>query len=435
MSRNLEDKDDLYYLAYHDYLTGLTNEIYFKEELERKIENKYKKNKLAVLYLRVTNLARVNNILGYQKSDDLIINIAKNLNSLKSKLKSEIISLYKGEDFLILLNCGDDLKLIEEKINILETKIRNVFKDKDLDHLLKANIGISIYPDHGPDADLLLSRVHHAMYVAEESSKSYTFYNQKIFDEYLEKEKLQRDLKSAIQKNELFLKYQPLIDLKNNKIKALEALIRWKHPEKGIISPADFIPRAEKTGLIKKIGVFVLEEAFKQLQIWKNKRDKDFKICINISLIELKDQEIIKKIKTIASKYSFIPNHLIEFEITERAFAEISPSVLAELKNMDFSLSLDDFGTGYSSLNFLHKEPIDILKIDKSFIDNIDVEKTKLLLKTIIDLSHKLKLKVIAKGVETKNQYEKIKFLDCDYAQGFYFHRPLTVEKISKLLN
>lgn len=435
MSKNINNKkDDLYYLAYHDYLTGLTNENYFKKKLKNKIKKNYKKNKLAVLYLRVSNLARVNNIIGYQKSDELIIKIAQNLNSLKSKLKSELISLYKRQDFLIMLHCTDDLKTMEQKINILEDKVMSFFKNKKLDHLLKTNIGISIYPDHARDADSLLSRVHHAMYITEESDKSYTFYNQKIFEKCLEKEELQHDLKNAIYKKELFLKYQPLIRLKKEKeIKGLEALIRWRHPEKGFISPKDFIPRAEETGLIKRIGIFVLKEAFKQLEKWQQKRS-NFKICINISLIELKDSEIIKEIKIIANKYKNIPNKLIEFEITERAFAEISTDILTELKNMGFSLALDDFGTGYSSLNFLHKEPIDILKIDKSFIDNIDTKKTNLLLKAIINLSHDLNLKVVAEGIETKKQYEKIKSLNCDYAQGFYFYKPLLAKEITKIL-
>lgn len=281
MPNNLKNKEDLYYLAYHDSLTGLTNEKYFKKELKKKIENNNKKNKLAVLYVKISNLSKVNNFIGYQESNNLIINIVEILQSLKSKLDFELISIYKKEEFLIILNYNKNMKLVEQKINILENKIMDFFKDKSLNHLLKANIGISIYPDHAQDADSLLSRVHNALYIAEETGKNCIFYNQKIFEEYLEKENLQQNLKNAIQKKELFLEYQPIINFKNNnKIKFLEALIRWKHPEKGFISPVDFIPQAEKTGLIKMIGIFVLEEVFKQLQSCQNKKIKNSKFVL-----------------------------------------------------------------------------------------------------------------------------------------------------------
>ena len=245
---------------------------------------------------------------------------------------------------------------------------------------------------------------------------------------------MKQDLKEAIENKNFYLEYQPKVRTDNETVTALEALIRWQHQEKGDISPGEFIPLAEKTGLIKYIGIIVLKEVFETLKSWQKNDLNDIKMCINISLIELNDPKILKNIKYIADSYS-IDNSLIEFEITERSFIELSENVLDNLKEMGFSIALDDFGTGYSSLGFLNKLSIDLLKLDKSFIDNINVEKTKMLVEGVIDISHRLGLEVVAEGVENKEQLEILKTLSCDYIQGYYFYKPMSKRSIEKLLN
>lgn len=431
IKKELEAEDKLYLLAYYDQLTEMPNEKYFYEELIKKIEKAETDERLSVVYLKIDNLENIHNILGYQKSNKFISLLAAYLQDKCTE--AELISLYRGNQFLLLYNLDKSRIILEKELDDLANKINKFITEKNYDYLLDVNLGTAIYPDHGTRAAELLQKAHNAVYTMETGVNSYQIYDENVFLEKLEKETLKKDLKKAIQNDDFYLEYQPKVQTLDEKISSLEALIRWQHPEKGYISPARFIPLAEKTGLIKKIGIFVLKEVFETLKSWQNKGLSSIKMCINISLVELNDPHILENIKYIADSYS-IDNSLVEFEITERSFIEISNKNLDKLKKMGFSIALDDFGTGYSSLSFLNKLAVDILKLDKSFIEKITEEKTKMLVEGIINISHDLEIKVVAEGVEHKEQLQILKELNCDYIQGYYFYRPMKKDEVQKLL-
>ncbi len=431
IKKDIKIEDKLYLLAYYDQLTDMPNEKYFYNELEQKLKNN-KYTNLALVYLKINNLENVNNILGFKESNKFIILLTEYIQA--ENKSAELISLYRGNQFLFLYNLNDFDHKIEKKLDNLLLKLNDFIKENNYDYLLNVNLGTALYPEHGSTANQLLSKAHNAMYTANNKVNSYQIYDENIFLKKVEEESLKQDLKKAIENKDLYLEYQPKVRTDNEAVTALEALIRWQHQERGNISPGEFIPLAEKTGLIKQIGVIVLKDVFETLKSWQQNALNEIKISINISLMELNDPEVLKNIKYIADSYA-VDNSLIEFEITERSFIELSEAILEELKEMGFSIALDDFGTGYSSLGFLNKLSIDLLKLDKSFIDNIDVEKTRMLVEGVIDISHRLGLEVVAEGVENKEQLEILKTLSCDYIQGYYFYRPMSIINIEKLLN
>ena len=429
--KDLEVEDQLYLLAYFDQLTKMPNEKYYYKELMNKIDNSIEKGKFAVVYLKVNNLENINNILGFEKSNDFIRSLAEYLQDINKN--AELVSLYRGDQFLLLYDLDNSDIGLKKELESLLHKTNEFIKEKNYDYFLNVNIGASTYPEHGKSAAKLMTKVHNAMYSIESNTNYYQIYDENIFLNKIKKETLKQDLKEAIEKKDFFLEYQPKVRTDDEEINALEALIRWQHHEKGNISPGVFIPLAEKTGLIKYIGVIVLKEVFETLKNWQKNDFAEIKMCINISLIELNDPEILKNIKFIADSY-LIDNSLIEFEITERSFIEISEDILDELKDMGFTIALDDFGTGYSSLSFLNELSIDLLKLDKSFIDKIDEENSKMLVDGVIDISHRLGLEVVAEGVENKEQLDILKELSCDYIQGYYFYRPMSKKDIEMVL-
>jgi len=431
--KNLEDRDQKFYLTYYDKFTGLTNEKYFKEELKKELNIISSQEKIAVIYLRIFNVNMAKNLIGYDKSNELILDLAKKLNQIKKEPGIRAISIYKGDDFLLLYKKRDKEISIKNRIENLILQLNKYLTKKALDHILEIKVGIAISPEHGNEVSTLLSKAHHALYLAEESNKNHMIYHEEKFLNEYRTEILQKELRQAIDNEQLFVKYQPKIDLNNSrKIESLEALIRWDHPEEGFIPPADFIPQAEKNKLIKHIDIYVLEKVLDQTKNWMNKNIK-IKVCVNISLQELINPEFMEKIKEIGYKFKST-NTMIEIEITERAFADITAEKLFELKEIGFTLALDDYGTGYSSLSYLRRYPIDVIKIDKSFIDDIQEERTRILMKAIINLSHDLGISVVAEGIENEVQYNYVKDLEFDYAQGFYFFRPISAGKIEKLL-
>ncbi|MFW5891199.1 MAG: putative bifunctional diguanylate cyclase/phosphodiesterase, partial [bacterium] len=424
------DQNNLYHLAYHDLLTGLKNENYFFENIKSRIQDISGEEKLAVIYLKLTNLDVLTNIIGYRNSNDLIMKIAEYIKT--SFLNIGPVSLYRGNEFLISFlfkNNDKNYSYLKERIKEFLKEFKNFISKSGYDYLLKINIGVSVYPDQAEDAEDLLSKAHHAMILNDFRKNDYKIYNQDLFIEKLDYESLKKDLDKAIEREEFFLEFQLKVDTFTEEIIAAEALLRWKHPQKGLISPDIFIPIAEQNGFIKKIGVWVLKEAFEMLKKNIEKGCRCPKVCINISSIELNDPDVIDKIVETANSYS-ISNNLIEFEITERTFDKVSIDILYKLKDLGFLIVLDDFGTGYSSLSYFGKLPIDILKLDKSFIDEIKHWKTRTIVETIITLSHKFGVEVVGEGVETKEQLEILRDQGCDYIQGYYFYKPMPAEEL-----
>ena len=429
---NNYNKEELYNLAFYDQVTDLTNEKYFYKKLSEEIKNN-KNDKFAVLYLRFINLIKLINLIGYKNSNNFIKEIADKIKSFRPEI--ELVSLYRGSQFLIFSKINEEDKacfLMGKEINDLLNFLKNFIRQSGYSYILKSNIGVSIYPIHGKDAEAILSTTHHAMHLVDSTEDGYRIYDEKLFNKKLDNDSLKKALEKSIERKEFYLKFQPKVRIDTEKIVTVEALLRWKHPQRGEISPGRFIPMAEESGFIKNIGTWVLEESYKILKRWISLNYREIKICVNISSIELNDPEIIRKIEEISNYYT-VPNNLIELEITESSFANISKGVLNKLKELGFLINLDDFGTGYSSLNYFGRFPIDILKLDKTFIDNINEWKTKALVETVINLSHRFGIEVVAEGVENKTQLNILRKLSCDYIQGYYFYKPLSIKELENL--
>jgi len=428
------NKKDLFDLAFYDQVTGLSNEKYFFKELNKKIKASTSKDKFAVLYLKIINIDKLINIIGFNNSNNFINEVADKIKDFCPEV--ELISLYRGSEFLILLPIKKKDKFylqMEKRLDNLLKYLKLFIWESGYNYMLKINIGVSLYPIHGKDSEDIISTAHHAMHLVDSENDEYQLYNEELFTKELDNETIKKSLEKSVEMQDFFLYYQPKIKLKSDKITSVEALLRWNHPQRGEISPGKFIPMAEESGFIKNIGCWVLKESFKTLNKWIKLGFEEIKICVNISSIELNDPEIISNIEEISNSYT-VPNNLIEFEITERSFADVPENVLYKLKELGFLINLDDFGTGYSSLSYFGRLPIDILKLDKTFIDNIDKWKTRTLVKTVIDLSHKFGVEVVAEGVEDKSQLTVLKKLSCDYIQGYYFYKPMHQKELEHLL-
>lgn len=421
----------------YDPLTGIPLRTTFMERLKLSIADAEKKGlKLAVLYLDIGNLKTVNDIYGYHICDRFIKKIAGNL---KLCIRNTDTLCRIGEDeFALLVKGFSSMCDIDE----IAQKILKLF---DLPLYVSGyvlystiSIGIAIYPDNGCDYKALLKKANIALYKAKEEGKN----NLQYFNNYLSMEAdlridIKKGLRAAIANEEFFLCYQPLIDTKTKNIVCLEALIRWKHPKRGIISPMEFIHVAEETGLIVPIGEWVLQTACRQLKEWNSLGHRDYCISINVSIIQLQQPGFAEVVSRVLEETGILPEYL-EIEITESALIESSHIVVNNLdclKNQGVKITIDDFGTGYSCLEYLQMLSVNSLKIDKKFISNIKVDINKAIVDAVISLGHKLNMEITAEGVETQEQYHYLKDKKCDKVQGYYFSKPLLPEKLIEVLD
>ena len=300
------------------------------------------------------------------------------------------------------------------------------------------SIGVSIYPEDGKELAILIKRADMAMYLAKINGKNkYEFFDLKLLEVINREFNIEKGLRNALDNNEINLVYQPKIRTEDEKLVGFEVLVRWNSRELGNISPNEFIPIAETSGLIIQIGKYIIEESFKICKQISLRRSSMFKMAINLSEVQIRDEEIVDFIIYLLKKYDLDPCY-IEFEITESIImkdAEKNIRTLNKFKDLGITLALDDFGTGYSSLSYLRTLPIDVLKIDKSFIDGILVEeKSEYIINAIIELSHYLNLTVVAEGVENNKQFEYLKKIKCDIIQGYYFSKPIKYEEIFQII-
>lgn len=428
-------KNRIYKLAYYDNLTSLKNDNYLKEVIEYKINNDKEQNEqFAILYIDVDNFKTINNILGYDRGDEILKLVSSKL--LKHKDLLDTICRYSGDEFVLLVTDFKDKNYLKEISKNILKSIESLWLENSTDFYMSASLGIAIYPEHGSSYNALITNANTAMNVAKDKgANSFEIFSQYMYLNKLKYVTIENDLRKAITNNEFVLYYQPKINLKNKKIVGAEALIRWKHPKNGIISPYEFIHVAEKTGLIVEIGDWVTMEAFKQIKRWQEMGYKDIIISINLSPIEFNQKNIIEKFKNIIELTKVDPK-FIEVEITESVVIEnISQCIhlINSIKELGIKVSLDDFGTGYSSLSYLRQLPIDILKLDKSLICNLNVFKNDALVKSIIEVSHSMDLEIVAEGIETKEDAEHLNLLQCDIGQGYYFHKPMPVNEIENL--
>lgn len=420
------------YLAYHDQLTNLPNRNCFYEKLYEQIHHSRKhKQAFALLFIDLDQFKAVNDNIGHEIGDQLLIRIADKLKECINK--DELISRHGGDEFAILLPKSDEGKAIAAAKNILRL-LSDPILIAQYELVITPSIGIVVFPKHGDNAHTLLKNADMAMHYAKSKGDiNYKLFTKELMLQSQNKVELDMSLRKALERKEFVLHYQPQYDLVTKRMIGTEALIRWNHPEKGMIPPVEFIPYAEESGLIIPIGEWVIREACLQNKNWQQRGYPKIITSVNLSPKQFQSN-IGNTIKKILSETGLDARYL-ELEITENTTMEVESAIttLRKLKKLGLKISIDDFGTGYSSLYYLKKLPIDKLKIDQSFIRGIVDLNDETIVKTIISMAHHLNLKVIAEGVETKKHVELLENLQCNEAQGYYFSKPITSIELEKL--
>ncbi len=430
-------EEQLYSLAYYDNLTGLPNRQMFEKNLEYRIEDsKSNNNRFALLYLDLDNFKNVNDTLGHSYGDKLIQRIGRELRSIIDENNN--VARLGGDEFAIVLPYKDKSEDLQSHINSIMETLNRLWNIGGNELYIASSGGVAIYPQDGEDAQTLLKNADTAMYVAKENTKkSYEFYTRDMNEKALNYLAMEKDLRKALINDELKLYYQPIIDLKTRKIIGVEALIRWIHPSKGIISPMEFLPFAEESGLIIDIGEQVIHQACKQLQNWLDIGCCNVKMSINLSARQFHQEDLVEKIAGELDSMNICGKDIV-VEMTENvAISDLNYSIniLNKLKKLGIKVALDDFGTGYSSLNYLKQLPIDIIKLDREFIKDIQNSiDERLIAKTVIELAHGMDLTLTAEGIETEDQLKILEDFNCDHGQGYLFSRPLPVKEIENLL-
>ena len=424
-------------LAYYDILTDLPNRKLFQDRVNTAIKISARTmEKLALIFIDVDDFKKINDTEGHQQGDIIIKEIGQDL--LKHVRESDTLARMGGDEFTILMQNISD---ITEAVKLVE-RIKEIFKEKQYitkkyTHFISASIGIAIYPEDGTTYEELLKNADTAMYKAKEKGKnSYQIYNTNMKDELQRTVILESSLRRAIEFNELAVNYQPQYG-SDGEIRGFEALMRWNSRQYGVISPVTFIPVAEKSGLIISFGDWILEKACRNNKEWQEKTQLELVISVNISLIQIRQKNFVDRVIEIVEKTKLLPKYL-ELEITESVLIDDFEGTVGKLKALKaagIKISLDDFGTGYSSLNYLKKLPLDSVKIDKTFIDDIGIkDRGKSIVGTIINLAHDMDLDVIAEGVETEEQYRYLIKYGCDYIQGYYLSRPREEKDVERLI-
>lgn len=425
------------YLAEHDYLTDLPNRLLLTDRITQAISAaKRRQSKLAILFFDIDHFKRVNDTLGHEVGDQLLKVLSKKLQMCIRA--SDTLSRQGGDEFVVLLpELTDDAVPAEIAQKILFT-IKDPISIANHELFITASIGIAVYPDDGDSVDVLTRHADAAMYHAKNSGRNnYQFFTQEMSARVAAQLTMENSLQKAISNNELQLFYQPKVSIKTGKIIGAEALIRWLHPQWGMMMPDRFIKIAEDSGLIKGIGHWVLREACTQNKKWQDAGLPEIPIAINVSVVELHHAHFSQEVIKVLLQTGLQPYNL-ELEVTESVAIQSEVTVIHDLnrlKEMGVRLSVDDFGTGYSSLSYLKLLPVNTIKIDKSFIRDIQIDANDAAIVTaIIKMSQSLGLTVIAEGVETQAQLEFLKSHDCDEMQGYLFSRPLPADEFAALL-
>jgi len=426
----------LMYQANYDALTGLANRNLLHDRLQHSIKSAERyRYQLTVAFIDLDQFKFVNDSLGHHTGDHLLKVIASRLKSCVRD--SDTVARHGGDEFVVVIDHSNDAVIASLMSKILAKVAEPVVVDGHELHVT-ASIGFSLYPIDGLDADTLLKHADAAMYRAKEQGRNNVqFYTEELNLKIQKRMALESILRHALERNEFFLHYQPQVSLATGAIIGAEALIRWMHKTEGVISPAEFIPLAEELGLIVPIGEWVLRTACAQMKAWQDAGFLEIGISVNLSARQFR-QRNLAAVVALALQDSGLEARYLELELTESMMmdnVELAVAALSTLKAMGIKLSIDDFGTGYSSLSYLKRFPIDVLKIDQSFISDITLAPDGApIVHSIITLAHSLKLKVIAEGVETAEQLEYLGAHQCDVMQGYYFSRPLSAADFEQLL-
>ncbi len=431
-------EDTINFQAYHDLLTNLPNRALLRDRLSLAISQaKREQEMLAVMFLDLDRFKNINDSLGHVVGDELLQQVSTRLKSCVRE--GDTLARFGGDEFTLLLpkitKGKEDVRKIADKINEV---LKDPFIIDDNELYVSASIGISIYPRDGNNMDTLIKHADIAMYHVKDTGKNnHKFYSTDMTTPYFQNLSLETGIHKALENDEFHLMYQPQINIKTGEIVGVEALLRWDHPEHGPITPAEFIPFAEETGMIVEIGHWVLRNACAELKRWRDAGLPQIRMSINVSARQLTEKSIVKHVSNVLKDYA-IPGHCLEIEITENAIMSDMDSVIHKLKELSKKgvfIAIDDFGTGYSSLSYLHKLPIQTLKIDRAFIKEVNMKHSgNSIINTIVAMAKGLNLNVIAEGVETQQQLDYLQEIDCSEAQGFLFGKPLTADVIAQLL-
>ncbi|SDL01371.1 bifunctional diguanylate cyclase/phosphodiesterase [Natronincola ferrireducens] len=441
ISKEIEEgekiQEEMRYLAYHDYLTGLPNRLLLTDRLKQAIHiSKRTERIIGVIFLDLDAFKIVNDSIGHDQGDELLKEVAQRLTD--TLRKADTVCRMGGDEFLIIIQNLTNVNDLERIVKKIMHIFSYPFKLKEQNFYVTASAGVAIFPEDGEDVEMLIKNADIAMYKAKEKGKNqYVFCSPVMKNQVAETMKLTNCLYRAHERNELILHYQPQISHNTGKIIGVEALIRWNHPELGLVSPGKFIPIAEQTGLINPIGEWVLRTACHQNKAWQDAGFPHIRMGVNLSVYQFQDSNIVTQVESVLKETGLSPKYL-ELEITESIVMKETSyivEVLNDLKKLGVIISLDDFGTEYSSLNYLKQLPIDRIKIAIQFIHGIAVSnKDEAITKAIIILAKNLGMNVIAEGVETKQQLTFLSQRMCDEVQGFYYHKPMPASEVEALL-
>ncbi|MGO2136266.1 putative bifunctional diguanylate cyclase/phosphodiesterase [Marinobacter sp.] len=430
-------QQDLVRLESTDVLTGLANRRFFMEDLAHALNVADRQvRQVALVMLDLDRFQMLNDSLGHQFGDELLVQVAGRLDKLSDE---RIIVAYSGGDEFMI--CQQRVEDIDDVIYLLG-RIKQCFEApfvvQNEVHSVTATLGVAVYPQSGLDADTLLRNADIALYQAKEQGRNtYQFYTEGMQEREVMRLELEKDLSQALAGDEFVLHYQPQLNLFSGEVTSVEALIRWQHPRRGLLPPGEFIPLAEESGRITDIGHWVVMAACRQLAAWKGTRFENVRVAVNLSGRELDDESLVERIRKALDTEGIPPDRL-EVELTEEIFIqniEHNLGQLSRLHDLGVHLAIDDFGVGYSSLAYLRDFPVDLLKIDRSFITEVtERHDDAVITRAVINLAHNLGLRVVAEGVETKAQLNFLKNHHCDLAQGYLISRPIPAAELERAL-
>ncbi|MHB8848601.1 MAG: two-component system response regulator [Burkholderiales bacterium] len=438
ITESIHSQERLHHLAHHDVLTGLPNRILFVDRLKHALKRaEWRKRTVAVMFLDMDRFKLVNDTLGHEAGDRLLQAMATRL--LACVREGDTVARFGGDEFVGFLN---DVATPEDVVPIVDKFLDALAPPFMIDGhelFISGSIGISLYPDNGTDTQTLMKNADIAMYRAKQrSGNTSEFYRTDMNAHAMSRLHIETALRHALDRDEFVLHYQPQIDLDSGGIVGVEALIRWQRSDAELVSPNEFIPLLEETGLIVEVGEWMLNHACQQHSLWQKNGYPDLRIAVNISGRQFDSKNLIHSLRRVIEGVS-MPSELLELEITESILmknADTDIEALQALRAMGLRFAIDDFGTGYSSLTYLKRFPIDIIKIDKIFIHDITTDPDDAaIVSAIVSMAHSLGIKTIAEGVENQEQFELLRETGCDFAQGYYFSAPLSVEQMTEFLS